>query len=137
MTAEHRDWLADLLERHRGVAGTVHLDDEGDLELAAAINIPPHLEDIVRRVPHGKGMAGLAQTERRPVQTCNLQTDSDGPFNPAARAAGGAAAVAIPLVVADRVAAVVGVTFDFEGEIGPELLGQLEADMSSLPVAPG
>ncbi|HSJ91436.1 MAG TPA: GAF domain-containing protein [Ilumatobacter sp.] len=130
----HREWLGGLLARHGGVAGTVHLDDGGDLELVAAVNIPPHLEQIVRRVPHGKGMAGLAQTERRPVQTCNLQTDTDGPFNPAAREAGGAAAVAIPLIVADRVAAVVGLTFEFEGQIGAELLAQLEAEVASLPL---
>lgn len=130
----HHQWLEALLASHDGVAGTVHLDHDGDLQLAAAINIPPRLVDIVRLVPHGKGMAGLAQTERRPVQTCNLQTDADGPFNPAAREAGGAAAVAIPVVVDDRVAAVVGVTFSFEGELDAEFLAQLEADAASVPI---
>lgn len=130
----HHQWLEELLARHAGVAGTVHLDDGGDLRLAAAVNIPPRLVDIVRSVPHGKGMAGLAQTERRSVQTCNLQTDTSGPFNPAAREAGGAAAVAIPVVVADHVAAVVGLTFDFEGELDDGFLAQLEADAASLPI---
>jgi len=131
--ARHHDWLDALLQRHGGVAGTVHVDDDGDLRLTAAVNIPPHLREIVSHVPHGKGMAGLAQTERRAVQTCNLQTDVDGPFNPAAREAGGAAAVAIPLIIDDQVTAVVGLTFAFEGEIGDELLGQLEAGVATLP----
>ncbi len=131
MSADHQRWLDGFLARHDGVAGTVHVQVDGDLELTAAANIPPRLLEIVRHVPHGKGMAGAAQVAQRPVQTCNLQTD-DGPFNPAAREAGGAAAVAIPVVVDDTVRAVVGITFAHEGELPDELIAQLETEAAAL-----
>lgn len=132
MSDDHQGWLVGFLERHDGVAGTVHVQIDGDLELTAAANIPPRLLEIVRHVPHGKGMAGAAQVARRPVQTCNLQTDADGPFNPAAREAGGAAAVAIPVVVDDVVRAVVGITFAHEGDLPDELIAQLQADATAV-----
>jgi len=55
-----------------------------DLYLTAAHNIPPHVVQIVAHVPHGKGMAGVAQVRKAPVQTCNLQTDASGTIKPGA-----------------------------------------------------
>jgi L-methionine (R)-S-oxide reductase len=132
--AGHQVWLDEFLERHDGVAGTVHVEVDGDLVLTAARNIPPRLEQIVAHITRGKGMAGAAQIERRTVQTCNLQ-NADGPINPAAREAGGAAAAAIPVLRDDGVRAVVGITFPHEGELAADVLGALERDAAGLPGA--
>jgi hypothetical protein len=126
-------WLGAFLAHHDGVAGTVHVERDGDLILTAACNIPPRLEQIVARVAHGKGMAGAAQVERRTVQTCNLQVAGDAPINPAAREAGGAAAAAIPVIAGGRVIAVVGVTFAYEGDLTADFVEQLERDAAGLP----
>ena len=131
----HQQWLDDLLARHRAVAGTVHVEVEGDLVLTAAHNIPARLETIVAHIAHGKGMAGAAQVERKTVQTCNLQSPGDAPVNPAAREAGGAAAAAIPVLAGDGVRAVVGITFPDEGELAAELISTLEREAAGLPVA--
>ena len=133
--AGHQDWLDGFLGRHHGVAGTVHVEVDGDLVLTAARNIPPRLEQIVAHITRGKGMAGAAQIERRTVQTCNLQSAGDAPINPAAREAGGAAAAAIPVLDAAGVRAVVGITFPTEGELAPDVLGALEVDAAGLPAA--
>lgn len=133
--AAQQEWLDGFLDRHHGVAGTVHVEVFGDLVMTAACNIPPRLEQIVAHVARGKGMAGAAQIERRTVQTCNLQAPSDAPINPAAREAGGAAAAAIPVLRGEGVRAVVGITFPFEGELGADLLGMLEREVDALPVS--
>lgn len=133
--AVHQDWLDEFLGRHQGVAGTVHVEVDGDLVLTAARNIPPRLEQIVAHITRGKGMAGAAQVERRTVQTCNLQSANDAPINPAAREAGGAAAAAIPVLSGDGVRAVVGITFPYEGELQPDVLGALEREAAGLPAA--
>ena len=131
----HQAWLDSFLARHDGVAGTVHVERDGDLFLTADRNIPPRLAAIVAVVPRGKGMAGVAQVERRAVQTCNLQADDGGPILPAAREAGGAAAAAVPVFDAEALYGVVGITFRFDGEIGAELLAELESDVAGLPTA--
>jgi len=135
LDAGHQQWLDDLLARHHGVAGTVHVEVEGDLVLTAARNIPPRLEAIVTHIARGKGMAGAAQIERKTVHTCNLQNAGDAPINPAAREAGGAAAAAIPVLHGDGVRAVVGITFPDEGELAPELISALERESADLPLA--
>src|SRR6266581_9559523 len=93
----HQTFLESLLDQLGGVAGTVHEQRGGDLYLTAAHNIPPPVVAIVAHVPHGKGMAGLAQVKREPVQTCNLQTDETGSIKPGARAVDAQAAIALPI----------------------------------------
>src|SRR5690606_7161975 len=67
------------------------------LELAACVRIPAPVIAATRTIPKGKGMAGLAWERDRPVQTCNLKTDSSGDVRPGARAVDAQAAVAIPV----------------------------------------
>jgi L-methionine (R)-S-oxide reductase len=117
---EQQRWLEALIARLGGSAGTVHIQRNDDLYLTAAHNIPPQVIAIVSRVPHGKGMAGLAQTKRAPVQTCNLQTDESGAIKPGAKAVGAQAAIALPVLNDDgSVRAVVGIAWMHEGEITP------------------
>lgn len=130
---KYHAWLEEYVSTHGGVAGTVHLQQGQDLELVAAHNIPPPVIAAVRHVPHGKGMAGLAQVRRQPVQTCNLQTD-ETTVKPGARAVDAQAAVALPIIEADgALRAVVGIAFAEEGALSAERERELLAAASSLP----
>jgi L-methionine (R)-S-oxide reductase len=113
-------WLESFIAQHDGIAGTVHVQRGEDLYLTAAHNIPPSVVAIVTHVPQGKGMAGLAQVKKEPVQTCNLQTDETGNVKPGAKAVDAQAAIALPVLNrAGTVRAVVGIAWSKEGEIGP------------------
>ncbi|HEV7683914.1 MAG TPA: GAF domain-containing protein [Pyrinomonadaceae bacterium] len=113
-----QEWLESLVARLGGIAGTVHEQRGADLYLTAAHNIPPEVIAIVVRVPHGKGMAGMAQVKKEPVQTCNLQTDETGNIKPGAKAVNAQAAIALPVFDnAGAVRAVVGIAWSLEAEI--------------------
>src|SRR2546423_12047586 len=114
-----QEWLESFIAEQDGIAGTVHIVRGEDLYLTAAHNIPPPVIAIVARVPHGKGMAGMAQVKKSPVQTCNLQTDETGNIKPGAKAVDAQTAVALPVFDdAGAVRAVVGIAWSKEGEIG-------------------
>jgi L-methionine (R)-S-oxide reductase len=116
-----QEWLELLIKGLGGSAGTVHVQQGTDLYLTAAHNIPPPVIAAVAHVPHGKGMAGIAQTTKAPVQTCNLQTDSTGGIKPGAKAVDAKAAVAVPVLdAAGDVRAVVGIAWHGERTIGPD-----------------
>jgi L-methionine (R)-S-oxide reductase len=133
--AAHQDFLESLLSRLGGVAGTVHEQRGDDLYLTAAHNIPPPVVAIVAHVAHGKGMAGLAQVKKQPVQTCNLQTDDSGTVKPGAKAVGAKAAIALPVLDhAGEVRAVVGVAWDSEGDLGPDLEQSMMQLAAALPM---
>ena len=113
-----QEWLESLIARLGAFAGTVHVQRGDDLYLTAAHNIPPHVAAIVAHVPHGKGMAGVAQVKKAPVQTCNLQTDDTGNIKPGAKAVDAQAAIALPVLDGNGdVRAVVGLAWKREGEI--------------------
>ena len=130
----HQAFLESLLERIGAIAGTVHEQRGHDLYLTAAQNIPPPVVAIVAHVPHGKGMAGVAQVKKQPVQTCNLQTDDSGTIKPGAKAVGAQAAIALPVLRDDgEVRAVIGVAWDHEGELGPEFEQSMMQLAAALP----
>ena len=117
----HQQWLESLIAQLGAMAGTVHVQRGEDLYLTAAHNIPPNVVQIVAHVPHGKGMAGVAQVKKSPVQTCNLQTDETGNIKPGAKAVDAQKAVALPVLNdAGMVRGVVGIAWTQEGEIGPD-----------------
>jgi hypothetical protein len=120
-----QSWLSALLNDSGAVAGTVHLHEQGGLRLAAAVNIPAPVQEVVAWVPSGKGMAGLALERGEPVQTCNLQEDRSGAVKPGAKAVNAQGAVAMPVRGSTGgILAVVGVAFRDEREIqGQELEG--------------
>ena len=90
-------------------AGTVHLLKDGALSLAAHVNIPPPIVQIVQTVPIGKGIAGLAAERREPISLCNLQTDTSGQARPAAKTTGMEGAVAVPMLRGDDLRGVLGI----------------------------
>src|SRR5256885_10537440 len=127
-------WLQAVLEQLNATSGTVHIHENGGLRLAAAVNIPPAVQQIVAWVPNGKGMAGLALHRREPVQTCNLQEDRSGAVKPGAKAVNAQAAVAVPVLNSDGdVRAVVGVAFAEEREFTAADLEELTRAVSGLP----
>lgn len=116
----HQLWLETFVAQAEGVAGTVHIPRGNDLYLTAAFNIPTQVIEIVAHLPHGKGMAGLAQASRRPVQTCDLQTETSGQVRPGARAVDAQAAIALPVLNrAGQVTAVVGIAWNTAGAVLP------------------
>ena len=121
-------WLRGFVERSGGVAGTIHELEADHLELRAALRIPLDVQRVTRRIPRGKGMAGLAWERGVPVQTCNLQADASGDVRPGARAVKARGAVALPVrAESGEVIAVVGVAFADERDLGEtELLALAE-----------
>jgi signal transduction protein with GAF and PtsI domain len=103
--------LQSILAELKADSGTVHATGpDGALHLRAAIGIPEPVLAIVKLVPVGKGMAGLAAERKCAVNSCNIQQDTTGDVRPGARATGLAGSVAVPVLSADgRVLGVVGV----------------------------
>jgi L-methionine (R)-S-oxide reductase len=133
-TPSYQAWLESFAAEHGASAGTIHVQRGADLELVAALNIPPPVLNAVRHVPHGKGMAGLAQVRRAPVQTCNLKEDDTGRIKPGAKAVDARAAVALPVLDGTgQVRAVVGIAFMTEGEIPAEREQSLMSAAARLP----
>jgi hypothetical protein len=130
---QYEAWLRTFLASQGGVAGTVHLSRNGELHLAAAVNIPPPVVEAVRRVPSGKGMAGLALERKEPIQTCNLKDDQSGNVRPGAKAVNAQAAVALPVANAEgAIVSVVGIAFSHEREFNSAELNELAAATSSI-----
>jgi hypothetical protein len=127
-------WLRELLGRHAAVAGTVHVVRGDVLEIAAAINIPPKVQEITAKIPLGKGMAGLAWQHDKPIQTCNLKEDTSGAVKPGAKAVDAKAAVALPVHdVAGAVRAIVGLAWMDERELSDAEVARVASDAASLP----
>ncbi|MDH5674375.1 MAG: GAF domain-containing protein [Myxococcales bacterium] len=132
--AELERWLRAYVERHGGVAGTVHVRGERDLVLKATLNIPPPVVAAVGTIPRGKGMAGLAWERDEPVSTCNLKTDETGDVRPGAKAVDANAAVAIPVHGNDgELRAVVGIAYGGERDIDADELAMLREQAEALP----
>jgi L-methionine (R)-S-oxide reductase len=130
--SEIESWLQNLLKNVGAVAGTVHVHKDGGLRLAASINIPPKVQQVVAWVPSGKGMAGLALERGEPVQTCNLKEDNSGAVKPGAKAVDAQAAVAMPIKdQSGSIVAVIGVAFAEEREIEGEELDRLQRAAAS------
>lgn len=81
-------------------SGTVHrVGDDGHLHLTAIVGLyPPPVMDAIRRIPLGKGLAGLAAQRLEPVTVCNLQEDASGQSRPGARATGMEGAITVPCI---------------------------------------
>ena len=102
----------DLTIAHFGAdSGTVHmLGSDGLLHLkAASKTLPEAVLAIVRTVPVGKGMAGLAVERAAPVGACNIQTDASGDVRPGARATGMEGAVVVPIFDGEKAAGALGI----------------------------
>ena len=105
------DALGRLIAHFAADSGTIHLiGDDGILHLkAASAGIPDAVLALVRTVPIGKGMAGLAVERRRPVNSCNIQTDGTGDVRPGAKATGLQGSIVVPILRDDVAIGAVGI----------------------------
>src|SRR5829696_4509032 len=78
-------------------SGSIHLLEDGVLQLKAHLGIPPQVVEIVSIVPIGKGMAGLAAERNEPVSSCNIQSDDTGNVKSGARQTGVGGAMVVPI----------------------------------------
>ena len=119
--------LRETIAHFQCAAGTIHILREGALALAAHVNIPPPVVEIVRTVPIGKGIAGLAAERLEPVSLCNLQTDTSGQARPAAKTTGMEGSVAVPMLHGEILRGVIGIAkaqaHDWSDAEKAELLG--------------
>jgi L-methionine (R)-S-oxide reductase len=92
--------LTQTLQHFAADSGTIHfLEADGVLHLkAASAGIPEFVIQTVRRVPIGKGMAGLAVERALPVTACNIQTDTSGDVRAGARLTGLEGAIVVPMM---------------------------------------
>lgn len=92
-------------------SGTVHLvGADGLLHLQVATpGFPDAVLATIRSIPVGKGMAGLAAERRRPVDACNIQTDTSGDVRPGARATALSGAIVVPMFRGSAVIGTLGV----------------------------
>jgi len=90
--------LRAVIEHFRADTGTLHILEDGFLVLKASHgDYPPPVLDIIRRIPIGKGMAGLAAERREPITVCNLQSDTSGDVRPGAKLTGMEGAIVVPM----------------------------------------
>jgi L-methionine (R)-S-oxide reductase len=137
MSSPAQLWLESFIAQHGGVAGTVHNRiDEDNLALAASVNIPPPVVQVIGKIPRGKGMAGIAFAQDEPVSTCNIKDDNTGRVRPGAKAVGAQAAVALPVHDATgAIRAVVGIAYREERELTESELAGLAQAATTLPSA--
>jgi L-methionine (R)-S-oxide reductase len=113
-----QSWLLSLLTDFDCQTGTLHRSDEASewLHLVVCQGIPEFLLEKITRIPFGKGIAGVAASEKRPVQLCNLQQDLGGIAKPDARQTGVSGSLAVPILSPDgsRVLGTLGI-----GKIAP------------------
>ena len=135
MSEQAESWLREFIARHGGVAGTIHAVSGDILALCAAVNIPPPVVEVTRRIPSGKGMAGLAWERDAPVHTCNLKSDQTGDVRPGAKAVDASAAVALPVHgQGGAVRGVVGIAWMGERDITESELAALAAEAEAAPI---
>jgi L-methionine (R)-S-oxide reductase len=126
-------WLRTFLTTHGAVAGTVHVVKDDLLVIAAAVNIPPKVQEITARIPLGKGMAGLAWEHDKAISTCNLKEDASGAVKPGAKAVDAKAAVALPVHGGLGVRAVIGLAWADERDLPDALIDGIARAAESLP----
>jgi L-methionine (R)-S-oxide reductase len=105
------DALGRIVRDFGADTGTLHLiGDDGLLHLKEICGqFPPPVLDVIRTIPVGKGMAGLAVERGQPVDACNIQTDTSGDIRPGAKATGMEGAIVVPVFDGQRVVGALGI----------------------------
>src|ERR1700683_3935578 len=109
--------------------GTLHIiGNDGLLHLQEVCgHFPPPVLDVIRIIPVGKGMAGLAVERGQPVDACNIQTDTSGDVRPGAKATGMEGAIVVPVFDGQRVVGALGIANRGERTFSDEEKGALIA----------
>ena len=120
--------LESAISEFKAETGTVHrLGPDGHLHLSAIVGqYPPPVMEAIRRIPVGKGLAGLAAERREPVTVCNIQQDASGQTRPGARATGMEGAITVPCIDdAGALRAVLGIANSSARTFAPDEVGRL------------
>ena len=128
------------LDHFQADTGTLHvLGSDGLLHLRAWVgNIPDELLPVIRTIPIGKGIAGLAVQRNEPVDFCNLQTDQSGTARPGAPKTGVRGSLCVPLTSRGRTAGALGIGTSVERDFSDEEIallmetGRLVSDISTV-----
>ncbi|GAB3195264.1 putative methionine-R-sulfoxide reductase with GAF domain [Pontibacter aydingkolensis] len=121
-------FLSEVIAAFDCSTGTIHFyDNETELlKLQAQQGIPEFLLPKMAEIPVGKGMAGIAAERRKPVEMCNLQTDSSGVARPAAKETKVEGSIAVPMLLQGNLYGVIGIAkpvpYDFTKEENSALL---------------
>jgi L-methionine (R)-S-oxide reductase len=128
MNASLEKILHETLAKFNSETGTIHfLDPEKDLlQLAAQVGLPPHMLEIVKTIPVGKGIAGQVAAENRPVTICNLQTDSSGVAKPGAKQTGVGGALCVPIRRGEKLIGTFGIGTIREHEYSAKEINSLQ-----------
>ena len=126
--------LRDTLARFCSETGTIHrLDAQTQLlHLVAQVGLPPHLLEIVKTIPVGKGIAGETAAKNQPVTICNLQTDTSGVARPAAKQTGVGGAVCVPIRNGEKIIGTFGIGTRREHEYSAAEINALQDIANSL-----
>ena len=109
--------------------GTIHRLDgaEQKLHLSAQVGLPPQVLDVVKTIPVGKGIAGQAAAQNKPITICNLQTDAGGVAKPGARQTGVGGALCVPVRKDGKIVGTLGIGTMRPHEYTPEETQRLES----------
>jgi L-methionine (R)-S-oxide reductase len=120
--------LRDMLAQFHSETGTIHrLDAQTQLlRLVAQIGLPPHIAEVVKTIPVGKGIAGQVVAQNQPVTICNLQTDTSGITKPGAKQTGVGGALCVPIRDGEKILGTLGIGTRREHTYTPDETHALE-----------
>jgi signal transduction protein with GAF and PtsI domain len=136
--ADEREAIDLIVSYFKADSGTIYwLSADGLLHLAAATHgFSEAVLSVIRTIPVGKGMAGLAVERRQPVDACNIQSDTSGDVRPGARATAMAGAIVVPVFREDEVIGALGVANRAERTFTEEEVAELLAAGRALAAKP-
>ena len=103
--------LAEAIRSLGADSGTIHLRDSGRqvLHLAASQEVPRTVLEVVREVPWGRGMAGVAAERAEPVTFHDIQESLSPDIHPRERATGTRGVIVVPMMHGMEVVGTIGV----------------------------
>ena len=120
--------LRDTLAQFNSETGTIHKLHAPTqlLRLVVQVGLPPQLLNMVSIIPVGKGIAGECAQKNRPVTICNLQTDTTGMAQPAAKQTGVGGALCVPIRAGDKIIGTLGIGTKREHEYSAKEINSLQ-----------
>ena len=120
--------LRDTLAKLNSETGTIHKLHAPTqlLRIVAQVGLPPHLLNLVSIIPVGKGIAGECAQKNRPVTICNLQTDTSGVAQPAAKQTGVGGALCVPIRGGEKILGTLGIGTKREHEYSAAEINSLQ-----------
>ena len=120
--------LRDTLAQFNSETGTIHKLHAPTqlLRLIVQVGLPPQLLNLVSIIPVGKGIAGECAQKNRPVTICNLQTDTTGVAQPAAKQTGVGGALCVPIREGDKIIGTLGIGTQREHEYSAKEINSLQ-----------